>query len=88
MKGRSVIVPMRNRLGIANRPQRDLGQRPDVIKRTPWLRGARISLAIDNITNAKIGVRDRSSAIPIGYQPDLIDPLGRTLTLSFRKLFF
>ena len=52
------------------------------------LRGARISLSIDNLTNQKIDVRDRNGATPIGFQQDLLDPLGRTVTLSFRKLFF
>lgn len=66
----------------------DLGQRPDMVKRSSFFRGARISLAIDNVANAKIDVRDRSGGTPIGYQRDLIDPLGRTLTFSFRKLFF
>jgi hypothetical protein len=66
----------------------DLGQRPGVGRRVPFLRGARISLSIDNLTNQKIDVRDRNGATPIGYQRDLLDPLGRTVTLSFRKLFF
>jgi hypothetical protein len=65
----------------------DLGQRPDIVKRAPFFRGARISLAIENLTDAKINVRDRAGAVPIGYQRDLIDPLGRTVTFSFRKLF-
>jgi len=66
----------------------DLGQRPGVARRIPLLRGARISLSIDNLTNQKIDVRDRNGATPIGFQQDLLDPLGRTVTLSFRKLFF
>ncbi len=66
----------------------DLGQRPGVARRIPFLRGARLSLSIDNLTNRKIDVRDRNGATPIGFQQDLLDPLGRTVTLSFRKLFF
>lgn len=66
----------------------DLGQRPGVARRVPFLRGARLSLSIDNLTNQKIDVRDRNGATPIGFQRDLLDPLGRTVTLSFRKLFF
>ncbi|KAB7645639.1 TonB-dependent receptor [Polymorphobacter fuscus] len=66
----------------------DLGQRPALVQRAPWLRGSRISLAVNNITDARLDVRDRSGTVPIGYQPDLINPLGRTLTLSLRKLFF
>jgi hypothetical protein len=66
----------------------DLGQRPDLVQRAGWLRGTRISLAINNLANTRIDVRDSSGAVPIGYQRDLLDPLGRTLTLSFRKVFF
>jgi hypothetical protein len=66
----------------------DLGQRRDLVRRAPWLRGTRISLAINNIADAKLDVRDRGGSVPIGYQRDLIDPLGRNLTLSLRKLFF
>ncbi len=66
----------------------DLGQRPELIKRAAWLRGTRISLAINNLTDARVDVRDSSGAVPIGYQRDLIDATGRTLTLSLRKLFF
>jgi hypothetical protein len=66
----------------------DLGQRRDLVRRLPLLRGTRISLAIDNITNSRLDVRDRNGVVPIGYQRDLIDPLGRTIRVSLRKLFF
>jgi hypothetical protein len=66
----------------------DLGQRRDLVRRMPFLRGTRISLAIDNITDSRLDVRDRNGNVPIGYQRDLIDPLGRTLRFSLRKLFF
>jgi iron complex outermembrane receptor protein len=78
-----------SRLATANlRLFADLGQRPGVARRIPFLRGARLSLSIDNLTNQKIDVRDRNGATPLGFQQDLLDPLGRTVTLSFRKLFF
>ena len=66
----------------------DLGQRRDLVRRMPFLRGTRVSLAIDNITDSRLDVRDRNGNVPIGYQRDLIDPLGRTLRFSLRKLFF
>ena len=66
----------------------DLGQRRDLVTRMPFLRGTRVSLAVDNIFDSRLDVRDRSGSVPIGYQRDLIDPLGRTLSLSLRKLFF
>jgi hypothetical protein len=66
----------------------DLGQRPEVLRRLPWLRGSRISLNFDNIFNDRINVRNRLGAEPIGFQRDQLDPLGRTVTLSLRKLFY
>jgi hypothetical protein len=32
-------------------------------------------------------VRDAAGNVPLSYQPDLLDPLGRTIMISFRKLF-
>jgi hypothetical protein len=66
----------------------DLGQRQDVLAKLPWLRGSRISLNVNNLFNDRINVRDRTGAEPLGYQRDQLDPLGRTVTLSLRKLFF
>ncbi|MBU6165051.1 MAG: TonB-dependent receptor, partial [Alphaproteobacteria bacterium] len=66
----------------------DLGQRQEVLTRIPWLRGSRISLNVDNILNDRINVRNRTGAEPLGYLRDQLDPLGRTVSLSLRKLFF
>ena len=52
-----------------------------------WAKGARLSLAAENLFDSKQRVRDSSGATPLGYQPYLLDPLGRTLTLSLRKVF-
>jgi hypothetical protein len=32
-------------------------------------------------------VRDAAGLVPNSYQPDLLDPLGRTVSISIRKLF-
>jgi hypothetical protein len=54
---------------------------------SPWATGARISLGVENLFDAKIRVRDSAGLTPIGYQPYLLDPLGRVVTLAFRKAF-
>lgn len=54
----------------------------------PWLRGARATLSIDNIFDSRQEVRTGDGAIPITYQPDLLDPVGRTVRLTVRKLIF
>ncbi|KQS03372.1 TonB-dependent receptor [Sphingomonas sp. Leaf357] len=66
----------------------DLGQRLDLVKKHPWLRGARISIGVDNIFNSRQRVTDATGATPVGFQPDYLDPLGRSVKLTVRKLFF
>ncbi len=65
----------------------DLGQQPFARQRT-WLRGARVTLAVENLFDARQEVRNAAGQVPVSYQPDLIDPLGRTVRLSVRKVFF
>ncbi|MEO7815419.1 MAG: hypothetical protein ABIR87_08225, partial [Sphingomicrobium sp.] len=52
-----------------------------------WAKGARISFGVENMFDSKARVRDGSGTTPIGYQPYLIDPLGRVVTLALRKVF-
>jgi hypothetical protein len=65
----------------------NLGERFELVAKYPWLRGVQVRLGIDNLFDAKQRVRDGAGLTPINYQPDLIDPQGRTVTLSLRKLF-
>lgn len=65
----------------------NLGQQRAVVKRFPWLSGTRISLYVGNLLDQRIQVRDGAGATPLSYQPGYLDPAGRTLTLSIRKLF-
>ncbi len=66
----------------------DLGQQLNLVKAHPWVRGARVTFSIDNVFNTRQRVRDATGLTPISYQPDYLDPLGRTVRLSLRKLFF
>jgi hypothetical protein len=54
----------------------------------PFLRGMRVSLSIDNLLDSRQQVRDRLGTVPLSYQPGYLDPLGRSVRLSVRKLFF
>lgn len=65
----------------------NLGQRFDLVAKHPWLRGTSIQFRVDNIFDSKPNVRDSLGAVPLGYQPDLLDPLGRTVGITIRKLF-
>jgi outer membrane cobalamin receptor len=66
----------------------DLGQQRSLVQKAPFFRGSRLTLAVDNLLNQRLDVRDGTGLTPIGYQPALLDPLGRSIRLSFRKLFF
>ena len=63
-------------------------QIPGLIGKAEWLRGARISLAVNNVFDSRQKVRDETGATPFAYQPAFLDPLGRTVTVTFRKLIF
>jgi hypothetical protein len=54
----------------------------------PMLRGARVSLVVGNLFNERQDVRALDGSTPVNYQADLLDPLGRNVRLTFRKLFF
>ena len=63
------------------------GDIPEVAVKHQWLRGSQVQLRVDNIFNSRPKVHDINGAVPLNYQPDLLDPLGRTIMISFRKLF-
>jgi hypothetical protein len=65
----------------------NLGDMPEVAVKHPWLRGSSLRFEVNNLFDSKPGVHDRSGSVPLNYQPDLLDPLGRTIMISFRKLF-
>jgi iron complex outermembrane receptor protein len=66
----------------------DMGQRVDWVRAHPWLRGTRVTLSLDNAFNQRQRVTDATGTVPIGFQPGYLDPLGRTIRVSVRKLFF
>lgn len=65
----------------------NLGQLPGLIGKPLW-RGARLQLGVNNILNQRQRVTDGTGATPLAYRPGLVDPLGRTITVTFRKQLF
>ena len=65
----------------------NLGQQPDLVIKHPWLRGASVRFEISNIFDSKPNVRNAMGEVPFSYQPNLLEPLGRTISITFRKLF-
>jgi hypothetical protein len=66
----------------------NLGQQPWAFRSHPILKGVRVSLSIDNLLDQRITVRNNAGLTPLSYQPGYIDPVGRTVMLSFRKLIY
>ncbi|WP_375397706.1 TonB-dependent receptor [uncultured Sphingomonas sp.] len=90
--GGTALVPQTldfSSLGTLNaRLFADLGQQLAFLKKNPWARGMRVTLGVDNIFDTRQRVTDAAGNTPVSYQPDYLDPLGRTIRVSVRKLFF
>ncbi|HET7282123.1 MAG TPA: TonB-dependent receptor, partial [Sphingomicrobium sp.] len=63
------------------------GDIPEVVVKHPWLRGTQVRFEVTNVFNARPHVHDAAGNVPLNFQPDLLNPLGRTIMISFRKLF-
>jgi uncharacterized membrane protein YgcG len=76
-------------IGTANlRLFANLGQMPWVVKAYPSLRGSRLTLSATNLFDARQRVTNGAGMTPLSYQPAYLDPTGRVVSISFRKLFF
>jgi hypothetical protein len=65
----------------------NVGQYLPIVSRHPWLRGASFRFEVGNIFNARPDVRNSGGGVPAGYEASMLDPLGRTIMISFRKQF-
>jgi hypothetical protein len=66
----------------------NFGAQPKVVKAHPWLRGARLTLEANNIFDSRQTVHDGAGTTPLAYLPGYVNPTGRVVELSVRKLFF
>ncbi len=67
----------------------DLGRTPGgrPVSQDSWKSGLRISFDANNITDDKQRIRNDAGIVPFGYEPDTLDPEGRSVMLSLRKIF-
>lgn len=65
----------------------DLGQQPSLVRHR-WARGMRVTLSVTNLLDSRQHVHDANGLTPLSYQPGYLDPMGRTVKISLRKLFF
>lgn len=67
----------------------NLDQQQSLIQRFGWLKGSRINLGFQNIFDTRTEVTTQDgSVVPLNYQADYLDPQGRTISLTFRKILF
>ena len=65
----------------------NLGERFDIVSKHPFFLGSSLRFDVKNVFNARPDVRGGDAGIPFAYQPDRLEPIGRTVGISFRKLF-
>ncbi|MBX3560176.1 MAG: TonB-dependent receptor [Sphingomonas sp.] len=69
----NLFANLQDRFGGANAPQ--------------WLRGLRLTFGITNLFDSRLQVRDSIGSTPLSYQPAYLDPIGRLLSVTLRKVF-
>lgn len=52
-----------------------------------WVRNLQIALDVKNILNSRPVVRNEFGEVPLNYQKAYLDPVGRSITFTIRKLF-
>ena len=57
----------------------NLGENFDLVSKHPFFRGSSLRLDVDNILNTRPKVRDADGVTPLSYQPDRLEPVGRTI---------
>jgi hypothetical protein len=66
----------------------DLGAQTSWVERYSWLKGTRVQLGVNNLFDSRTEVTSSAGDTPLNYQPDYLDPEGRTISLSLRKILF
>ena len=65
----------------------NVGQDLALVGKHPWLLGSSIRFEIGNLFDARPDARDFSGSRAPGFESGQLDPLGRTIMISFRKQF-
>jgi hypothetical protein len=64
----------------------DLGRLP-ATQGEQWARGARVALQVLNVADRRQSVEDTAGVTPLAFAPGYLDPAGRTVWLTVRKVF-
>ena len=52
-----------------------------------WAMGARLSLAVTNVFDTRQSVHDATGMTPTAFEPGYLDPPGRVIAITLRKVF-
>ncbi|MDQ3124644.1 MAG: TonB-dependent receptor, partial [Pseudomonadota bacterium] len=66
----------------------DLNSQTSWVARFPWLKGSRVNFGVQNLFDTRPEVTTSAGDLPLNYQPDYLDPQGRVVSLTFRKILF
>lgn len=66
----------------------ELSGRESLMKAAPWLKGMRLELRFNNLFDARQQVESSTGRTPLNYQRDFLDPNGRSVTFTVRKVLF
>lgn len=66
----------------------DLNAREAWVAKFPWLKGSRVNFGVQNLFDSRPEVSTSAGDLPLTYQSDYLDPQGRVISLSFRKILF
>ncbi len=66
----------------------DLNSQASWVAKFPWLKGSRVNFGVQNLFDTRPEVTASAGATPLNYQPDYLDPQGRVVSLTFRKILF
>ncbi len=65
----------------------NLGERFALVSKNPFFIGSSVRFEVKNILNERPSVRGADGIVPYAYEADRLEPIGRTIGISFRKLF-
>lgn len=66
----------------------DLNARTTWVQRFPILKGTRVNFGVENLFDTRTEVTSSTGDLALNYQPDFLDPQGRVLRVSLRKILF
>jgi hypothetical protein len=57
------------------------------LRKQAWTKHLQLKLDMEKLIRVHESVRDANGRVPNPFQPDLLDPVGRTVKFTVRKLF-